>query len=73
MWVDIGFDFYLGEPVFLEHVFDDPWRPHVDLVCVVSCSTEVETFEVSVSRVEVAVNAEDWWFEVRCHSVSILW
>jgi len=73
VWVDVGLDLYLGEPVFLQHVFDDPWCPEVGLVGVVSCPAVVETFEVSVSSVEVTVNAEDWRFEVVRHRVLVLW
>ncbi len=40
---------------------------------VVSCSTVEETLEVSVSSVEGTVDAENGWFEVVRHSISILW
>jgi len=60
VWVYVGLDLYLGESVFLQHVLDDPWCPEVGLVGVVSCSAVVESFEVSVSSVEVTVNIEDW-------------
>ena len=73
VWVYVGLDLYLGESVFLQHVLDDPWCPEVGLVGVVSCSAVVESFEVSVSSVEVTVNAEHWRFQVVCYRVFVLW
>ena len=48
--IHVRLDLYLGEPVFLQHVLDDPRSPEVGLVNVVF-SSAVETFEVSVSSV----------------------
>ncbi len=73
VWVRVGFDFYAGEAVFLQHVLDDPWCPEVGLVHVLFCPAVEETLEVSVSSIEGAVDAEDGWFEVVRHSISILW
>ena len=71
--IRVRFDLYLGEPVFLQHVLDDPRSPEVGLVDVVFSSTVEEALEVSVSGTEGIVDAENGWLEVVRHSISILW
>src|SRR5260370_39672994 len=72
VWVRVRVAFYAGEAVFLQHVLDDPWCTAVGLVHVLLCPAVEETLEVSVSSVEGTVDAEDGWFEVVRHSISIL-
>ncbi len=71
--VHVGLYLHLAEPVLLQHVLDDPRCPEVGLVHVVFCSAVEETLEVSASSVEGTVDAENGWFEVVRHSISILW